>query len=72
MRPQTVLVVTAKARLGGLNVYINALGSILPLQTVTVKSHLDGQIMKIHFQKGQTVNAGFLLAEIDPAPTMHS
>ena len=53
---------------GDLNVYTNALGSILPLQAVTVKSHLDGQIMKIHFQKGQTVNAGFLLAEIDPGP----
>ena len=52
MRPQTVLVVTVTARQGDLNVYINALGSILPLQTVRVKSRIDGQIMKMHFQEG--------------------
>ncbi len=68
MRPQSVSVVVATARQGDLDVYINGLGSVLPLQTVTVKSRVDGQIMKIHFQEGQTVNTGFLLAEIDPRP----
>ena len=68
MRPQTISVVTATTRQGDLNVYINGLGSVLPLQTVAVKSRVDGQIIKIHFQEGQAVNAGFLLAEIDPRP----
>ena len=50
-----------------LKVHIKAIGSVVPLNTVTVRSRVDGQLLRILFNEGQQVNAGDLLAEIDPA-----
>ena len=61
-------VVVAPVRTGDLNVYLTALGTITPLNTVTVKSRVDGELMRTHFTEGQVVHAGDLLAEIDPRP----
>lgn len=64
--PQTVTAVAA--RRGELKVYLTALGTVTPSETVTVKSRVDGQLMRVHFSEGQLVKAGQLLAEIDPRP----
>ena len=58
----------AKASLGDIDVTLNALGTVTPLATVTIKPQVGGQLVKINFQEGQTVRAGQTLAEIDPRP----
>jgi multidrug efflux system membrane fusion protein len=63
-----VPVVVSPARSGDLSVYLSGIGSVTPLSTVTVRSRVDGQLMRTLFQEGQAVKAGDLLAEIDPRP----
>src|SRR5580692_927787 len=49
-------------------VYLTGLGTVQGFNTVQVRTRVDGQIDKIAFQEGQTVNQGDLLVEIDPRP----
>jgi membrane fusion protein, multidrug efflux system len=65
---QVVPVVVATARRGDLPVYFNGLGTVTAFNTVTVRSRVDGQIVKINFTEGQTVHQGDALVEIDPRP----
>ena len=64
----TVPVVAAAARRGDMPVYLNGLGSATALNTVTVRTRVDGQIVKVHFTEGQLVKEGDALVEIDPRP----
>jgi multidrug efflux system membrane fusion protein len=61
-------VVAVPARQGRVNVYLEGLGTVTPLATVTVRSRVEGQLMRVHFQEGESVQRGQLLAEIDPRP----
>ena len=63
-----VPVVVATAQKGDLPVYFNGLGTVTAFNTVTVRSRVDGQIVKINFTEGQMVHQGDSLLEIDPRP----
>jgi membrane fusion protein, multidrug efflux system len=61
-------VVAATARMGDLDNYLSQIGTVTPFATVTVKSRVAGQIVKIDFREGDAVKAGQLLINIDPKP----
>src|SRR5579862_7296836 len=63
-----VPVVVAKVTRSTIPVYLNGLGNVTAFYTVTVKSRVDGQIMKVDFNEGDLVHEGQVLVEIDPRP----
>jgi len=58
----------ARAAAGDMPITFDALGTVTPLATVTVRPLVSGAIVKFDFQEGQMVKAGDVLAEIDPRP----
>ena len=66
--PPLVAVRTVAAQLKNLPVHLKAIGTVTPLNTITVKSRVDGQLLRVEFKEGDSVEQGKLLAVIDPAP----
>ena len=57
-----------KVTQGNIGEYINALGIVTPVYTVTVASRVVGQLMEVRYKEGQMVHKGDVLAVIDPRP----
>lgn len=63
-----VPVVVAAAQSGDLPVFYSGLGTVTAYNTVTVRSRVDGQIVKVAYREGQFVTNGDLLLELDSRP----
>jgi multidrug efflux system membrane fusion protein len=63
-----LMVSVTNARKGDIGIYVNALGLVTPVNTVAVRSRVDGHLLKVHYVEGQYVRASDPLADIDPAP----
>jgi membrane fusion protein, multidrug efflux system len=61
-------VATEKVRREDVPVYLNGLGKVQALNTVTIRAQVDGKIVQVNFREGQNVRAEDLLLQIDPRP----
>jgi multidrug efflux system membrane fusion protein len=66
--PQGTPVAATAATRGDIDVYLDALGTVTPVYTVTVASRVAGALTEIHYKEGQLVKKNDLLATIDPRP----
>jgi multidrug efflux system membrane fusion protein len=66
--PPPIPVTVGSVQKSDFPVYLNGLGTVQPYDTVTVRSRVDGQVIKVSFRQGQMVNEGDLLVQIDPRP----
>lgn len=64
----TVPVVAATAQKGDVDINFSGLGTVTSLATVTIRTQISGQLMRLAFKEGQHVTKGDLLAEIDSRP----
>jgi len=63
---EAVPIVAVEAKRADVPVYLDAVGTTKALNTVTVRPQVDGKLISINFDEGQTVNKGDVLARIDP------
>jgi membrane fusion protein, multidrug efflux system len=61
-------VTVASVKLADFPVYLNGIGTVEPYDTVTVRSRVDGEVIKVAFKQGQMVKEGDILVQIDPRP----
>jgi multidrug efflux system membrane fusion protein len=62
-----VPVLATTPRIMDVPVYLDGVGTVRALNTVTVRSQVDGKLIAINFTEGQDVKKGDVIGEIDPA-----
>ena len=63
-----VPIVPGVAQKKDLPIYLDGIGTVQGLNTVTIRPRVDGQLIKVNFTEGQDVKTGDVLAQIDPLP----
>ena len=58
----------ARAEKGDIGEYVTGLGTVTPLNTIMVKTRVDGQLMTVAYKEGEMVQKDAPLVEIDPRP----
>ena len=62
---QPVPTLASTARTADVPIYLDGVGAVRALNTVTVRSQVDGKLLRVNFKEGQDVEHGYVLAEID-------
>lgn len=63
---RAVPVLAATARIQDVPVYLDGVGAVRALSTVTVRSQVNGKLIAVNFTEGQDVKKGDVLGEIEP------
>ena len=63
------MVTAATVQSGGMDIYLDALGTVTPQATINVYGQVSGRVLSVNYREGQIVTKGQVLAEIDPEPT---
>ena len=66
--PAAIPVSAALAKTGDIDIYLDALGIVTPVSTVTLTSRVAGELTEVDYKEGQPVKKGDLLAVVDPRP----
>lgn len=66
--PPPTPVAEAQVTSGSIDIYLDELGTVTPVYTVTVASRVAGELTEVRYKEGQTVKKNELLAVIDPRP----
>jgi multidrug efflux system membrane fusion protein len=61
-------ITVGQSKIGDINIYVDALGTVTPTYTVTIYSQITGRVMAVHYREGQMVRKGDPLIDIDPRP----
>jgi multidrug efflux system membrane fusion protein len=64
----TIPVVVSSVKSADVPVFLSELGAVIPTYTITVRTQINGQLLRVLYKEGQIVKKGDLLAEIDPRP----
>jgi multidrug efflux system membrane fusion protein len=66
--PPPIPIAAAPVKLGDIDIYLDALGTVTPVNTVTVASRVAGELTEVRYKEGQIVKKNELLAVVDPRP----
>ena len=66
--PAPVAIRTAAATRSDLPIYLDAIGTVTPIATVSITSQVTGRVFAVHYQEGQRVRRNEPLVDIDPRP----
>lgn len=64
--PRPPLVSTALVERQSVSQFINCLGTVTAFNNVIVRSRVDGELIEILFKEGEMVEAGQVMAKVDP------
>jgi multidrug efflux system membrane fusion protein len=63
--PATAISAVAASQ-GDLPIELTALGTVRPLQSVAVRPRVEGELLSVNFEEGETVKKGQRIAQVDP------